>query len=344
MAEGGKKPNSSDHKDGDGESFLGKIGNFIRHMSSSLEGDAGEKVLDSCTPEGFVHYLKSHKCSNVIVMTGAGISTSAGIPDFRSPETGLYHKLEAFNLPYPQAVFEINYFRENPKPFFTLAKELYPDRFKPTLTHYFIRLLHEKNLLLRNYTQNIDTLEHRANIPADKIVEAHGTFYTSHCTTLGCNKPYTLEWMKEKIFEDSIPVCDACKGVVKPDIVFFGESLPPRFFKCVVEDFPKCDCLIVMGTSLVVQPFALFADKVGAAVPRLLINKEPTGVFQLQEDTNQRNVFMAGTCDEGCQKLAELLGWKHELEKLMAGELKQLDVVHPDVNDNSSKEMEIVGQ
>lgn len=51
------------------------LGNFIRHMSSSLEGDAGEKVLDSCTPEGFVHYLKSHKCSNVIVMTGAGIST-----------------------------------------------------------------------------------------------------------------------------------------------------------------------------------------------------------------------------------------------------------------------------
>lgn len=104
--------------------------------------------------------------------------------------------------------------------------------------------------------------------------------------------------------------------------------------------------------------------RVGAAVPRLLINKEPTGVFQLQEDTNQRNVFMAGTCDEGCQKLAELLGWKvrmkfffilanrcqqlktfqHELEKLMAGELKQLDVVHPDVNDNNSKEMEIVRQ
>lgn len=74
--------------------------------------------------------------------------TAAGIPDFRSPETGLYHNLQKYNLPEPQAIFEINFFRQNPKPFFTLAKELFPGKFKPTVSHYFIRLLHEKGEVL----------------------------------------------------------------------------------------------------------------------------------------------------------------------------------------------------
>lgn len=75
-----------------------------------------------------------------------------------------------------------------------LAKELYPGSFKPTVCHYFIRLLCEKGLLLRHYTQNIDTLERVAGIPSEKLVEAHGTFHTGHC--LECRKEYQLEWMK----------------------------------------------------------------------------------------------------------------------------------------------------
>jgi len=78
---------------------------------------------------------------------------AAGIPDFRSPGSGLYHNLEKYNLPHPQAIFDIDYFRDNPKPFFVLAKELYPNFIKPTPCHYFIRLLHEKGLLLRHFTQ-----------------------------------------------------------------------------------------------------------------------------------------------------------------------------------------------
>jgi len=97
-------------------------------------------------------------------------------------------------LPHPQAVFDIDFFQENPKPFFALAKELYPGSFKPTASHYFVKLLHDKGLLLRHYTQNIDTLERVSGIPGDKIVEAHGTFHTSHC--LECEKEYELAWMK----------------------------------------------------------------------------------------------------------------------------------------------------
>ena len=79
---------------------------------------------------------------------------------FSTPGTGLYDNLQKYNLPYPEAVFDLAYFYRNPEPFFKLAQELYPSgRLRPNLAHYFVRLLHEKNLLLRMYTQNIDGFE-----------------------------------------------------------------------------------------------------------------------------------------------------------------------------------------
>ncbi|XP_063831498.1 NAD-dependent protein deacetylase sirtuin-2-like [Ostrinia nubilalis] len=297
---------------------------------------SSEKVLDEVNLDGIVNWIKSDKCKNVITLSGAGISTAAGIPDFRSPETGLYHNLQKYNLPEPQAIFEINFFRQNPKPFFALAKEMYPGNFKPTKSHYFIRLLHEKGLLLRHYTQNIDTLERRADIPDDKLVEAHGTFYTSHC--LDCRKEYTLDYVKDRIFADEIPICTECPGVVKPDIVFFGESLPERFQRCLHEDFGQCDMLIIMGSSLEVQPFASLIDMVPEWCPRLLINREKAGVrspilrlwgmsggLQFDEDAT-RDVALLGDCDDGCQDLADRLGWGDELRALVAREHERLDL------------------
>ncbi|KAJ8874421.1 hypothetical protein PR048_025270 [Dryococelus australis] len=81
------------------------------------------------------------------------VLTASGIPDFRSPSTGLYDNLKKYNLPYPEAIITLTYFKSHPEPFFSLAKELLPAKFKPSPCHYFIRLLHEKGLLLRHYTQ-----------------------------------------------------------------------------------------------------------------------------------------------------------------------------------------------
>ncbi|XP_025930376.1 NAD-dependent protein deacetylase sirtuin-2, partial [Apteryx rowi] len=124
------------------------------------------------------------------------VLAAAGIPDFRSPGTGLYANLQSYKLPYPEAIFEINFFKQHPEPFFALAKELYPGQFKPTVCHYFMRLLKEKGLLLRCYTQNIDTLERVAGLEPDELVEAHGTFFTSHCLRSSCRQQYSLDWMK----------------------------------------------------------------------------------------------------------------------------------------------------
>ncbi|XP_066913247.1 NAD-dependent protein deacetylase sirtuin-2-like [Clytia hemisphaerica] len=292
-------------------------------ISTNQTEEKHEKVISSLTIEGIAEHIRELRCKNIIVMTGAGISTSAGIPDFRSPGTGLYSKLEKYNLPYPQAIFELDYFKENPDPFFLLAKELYPGNFQPTPSHRFIKLLHENGLLLRNYTQNIDGLEVVAGVPQDKIVAAHGTFMTSHC--IGCEKEYSESWMKEKIFASELPICESCGGTVKPDIVFFGENLPLRFFTCMGQDFRKADLLIVMGTSLTVQPFASLINRVGDHVPRLLINKEKcgqsffSGGFDFDGPNSYRDVALLGDCDEGCSKLSELLGWKDDLERLMEG-------------------------
>ncbi|EMP27833.1 NAD-dependent deacetylase sirtuin-2 [Chelonia mydas] len=377
---------------------------FLRNLLSrtlGLGSEKPEKVLDELTLDGVSRFMQSEKCRNVVCIVGAGISTSAGIPDFRSPGTGLYANLQSYNLPYPEAIFEINYFKQHPEPFFALARELYPGQFKPTVCHYFIRLLKEKGLLLRCYTQNIDTLERVAGLDQEDLVEAHGTFFTSHCLGSSCKKKYTLDWMKEKIFSTVTPKCDKCQSLVKPDIVFFGENLPPRFFTlmqsdfqkvdlliimgtslqvqpfaslvsrvaagstaltpcpptvCSLQDFQKVDLLIIMGTSLQVQPFASLVSRVPTNTPRLLINKEKTGQVRPfsvpgscgdgllersdpfmslmglstgmdfdSEKAYRQDVAWLGECDQGCTALAELLGWKNELEALVKKEHSAID-------------------
>ncbi|KAJ2794267.1 NAD-dependent protein deacetylase sirtuin-2 [Coemansia guatemalensis] len=294
---------------------------LLQSGKTSLFGNA------SSTLDSIARMIRSGSVKKVIVMAGAGISTSAGIPDFRSPGMGLYANLREYKLPYPEAIFTIDYFRKNPKPFYVLAKELYPGQFVPTLSHFFVSMLAKKGLLLRHYTQNIDCLERAAGVGSDLIVEAHGSFHEAHCISDRCRKEYAQDWVKEQILSDTIPRCSACKSLVKPDITFFGEGLPSRFFELLEEDFDACDLLIVMGTSLQVQPFASLTNRVRDSVPRLLINRERVGEAKmrgpgfdfdgrLDRKALHRDALVLGDCDEACLRFSECLGWTVELVKL----------------------------
>nr|XP_034185859.1 NAD-dependent protein deacetylase Sirt2 isoform X3 [Osmia lignaria] len=343
-----KKPNeesvqsSSEQEEVEEESEMEKVRRYLAQKlrlfdSSDYSEQSQQKVLREVNLDGIIEYIKENENCKIVTMAGAGISTSAGIPDFRSPSSGLYHNLEKYNLPHPQAIFELDFFMENPEPFFALARELLPEGFKPTPCHYFIRLLWEKGLLLRHYTQNIDTLERMAGLPPEKLVEAHGTFHTGRC--LQCRAPYTLPWMKsKKIIEGVVPKCEECnEGVVKPDIVFFGELLPERFHYLADRDFAEADLLIIMGSSLVVHPFASLVDRVRPNCPRLLINKEKVGMQDrlsrllglrqglIFDSRTGRDVAWLGDCDTGCQLLAEKLGWDEELKDLIKKEHERLE-------------------
>ncbi|TGZ59508.1 hypothetical protein CRM22_009013 [Opisthorchis felineus] len=243
-------------------------------MSSDSETSSGDETEFSRA----VDILAAEHVKRIVVLTGAGISTASGIPDFRTPGSGLYDNLSQYKLPWPEAVFDLEYFYSNPVPFYTLAKELYPTgRYRPNIAHHFLRLLYDQARLLRVYTQNIDSLERMAGIPSDKLVEAHGTFLTATCTV--CRSKVSSKVVKDAIDASTVAKCPECHNVVKPDSVFFGENLPERFWE-YAKDLAQTDLVIVMGTSLEVYPFAGVADSVPRFITRILINRESVGSFR----------------------------------------------------------------
>lgn len=230
------------------------------------------------------------------------------VPDFRSPKTGLYSNLARLKLPYAEAVFDIAYFRNRPEPFYVLAQELYPGKFHPTVSHAFIALLAQKGLLQMLFTQNIDCLERAAGVPSDKIVEAHGSFATQRC--IECKVEFPDDQMRKHVLRGDVPRCKECKGLVKPDITFFGEALP-RAFSEKSHNTAMADLVLIIGTSLTVYPFASLPDMARQKIPRVLFNMEKVGSLGSRVD----DVLELGSCDNGIRKLAALLGWADELEE-----------------------------
>ncbi len=246
----------------------------------------------------------------IIVLTGAGVSVSCGIPDFRSRD-GVYARLAVDfpDLPDPESMFDIHYFRKDPRPFFKFAKEIYPGQFRPSPCHRFIRALERKSKLLRNYTQNIDTLEQVAGI--ERVVQCHGSFATATCTK--CKRKVTADEIRDSIFAQSIPFCTGCepdepteenpnppRGIMKPDIVFFGEGLGDEFHNSIAQDKDDADLLIMIGSSLKVRPVALIPSSVPSHVPQVLINRER--LSHLTPD-----VELLGDCDGIVNQLCHLL-------------------------------------
>lgn len=292
--------------------------------------------------------------SNILVLTGAGISVSAGIPDFRSKK-GIYSRLrDEFGMPEPECMFDIKYFRERPEIFFSFAKELWPGSHSPTITHQFIKCLEDKGKLLRNYTQNIDALEYAAGIK--KVFQCHGSFATASCMT--CKLCVPGDTLQEDVMAQRIAKCPRCWpnnkadeivpetrmshsgdecdeksdnvggeskeissgfegggvegnrperertfGVMKPDIVFFGQQLPDNFDAYFMADKEVADMAIVIGSSLKVHPVASMLENLPPNVPLILINLEVVG------QPHSFDVELLGKCDDICSALCDEVGW-----------------------------------
>lgn len=211
-----------------------------------------------------------NESKNLIVFTGAGISTNSGIPDFRS-KGGLYEMVgKEYTLPYPEAIFDIDYFRKNPKPFYNLSRNLLSEQSRPTACHKLLARLEQESKVSLVITQNIDHLHQKAG--SQNVMECHGTYETGHC--LDCRKEYLLDDYKTTLLQGDIPYCK-CGGYIKPDIVFFGEQLPSEFYS-LCKNPPFSDLILIMGTSLKVQPAAGLALMIAEKVPSIFVNRDAT--------------------------------------------------------------------
>ena len=187
--------------------------------------------------------------SNYIVFFGgAGVSTESGIPDFRS-EGGIFQAINEYGV-RPEVILSHTFFMRNPEVFFQYYKKtlLYPDA-KPNDCHKALAKLEEAGKLKAVITQNIDDLHQRGG--SKTVLELHGTLYRNYC--MKCGKQFDLEYVTA---ENGITRCDACGGIVRPDVVLYEEGLDQDTLHQSVEHISKADLLIVGGTSLNVYPAA----------------------------------------------------------------------------------------
>lgn len=210
-----------------------------------------------------------HEAKRIVAMTGAGISTAAGIPDFRGPN-GLY-TTRRYD---PDRVFDITYFRHNPGMFYRFTRDFISilKSIQPTWTHRFLARLESEGILSGVITQNIDTLHHLAG--SKNIIEVHGSYWNAGCIQCDDFKKTgaTIEWWEEQMTcgpRKPVVVCPFCSGIVKPEVVFFGE--PVRDMDKAEHLVTTCDLLLVLGSSLTVYPAALLPRITSA--PTLIINR-----------------------------------------------------------------------
>ncbi|EIN09435.1 SIR2-domain-containing protein [Punctularia strigosozonata HHB-11173 SS5] len=300
---------------------------FFLKVALSRQLSRRDKLPAYNTVDDAVNLLRNSK--RIIILTGAGISVSCGIPDFRS-ENGLYAMLKQrgeYDLDDPQQI------------------QIYPSNFTPSPCHHFIKFIEDRGQLLRNYTQNIDTLETLAGVK--NVLQCHGSFASASC--IECRTRVPGKDIEDDILRQRIPLCKVCQanaaqaraavaaakkqeqskkkrrksgnpwdgdhsededekgipkvGVMKPDITFFGEKLDDRFDRCLEMDREKVDLLIVIGTSLKVAPVADMILHIPHSVPQILINKTP--VKHINPD-----IVLLGNADDVVVHLCERLGWE----------------------------------
>jgi NAD+-dependent protein deacetylase sirtuin 2 len=304
--------------------------------------------------EDVANFIQSDKCRSIVILAGAGMSVASGIPDFRSAD-GLYATLDADLLTADEAEREAiradptvslqqDMFLQNPYPCLELQREFIlgtrEQRWKATLAHRFIELLHEKTgKLVRHYTQNIDGLEDQCTkLPREKMIAVHGSMDRAECARCQseadfdefCNAVQRqikdLSGKDPTAPKESTPiVCKVCgHNAMKPAIVLFKSSLPKVFFESVPRDIQDVDLLIVIGTSLRVAPACSLVPQVPKTAMRVLVNREPAGAHLgmiFDQTIAKRDYFAQGECDAVFLELMDQLGWIDDLKPLLANDL-----------------------
>ena len=224
-----------------------------------------ERLLDA---------LDGARC--VVAMTGAGVSTLCGIPDFRGPQ-GLYRNPDA------ERIFDIDWFDRDPAVYYRGCRELVYGLgdFRPGPVHEALKMLEDAGRLQGIVTQNIDMLHQKAG--SSNVYEVHGSPILHHCRQCGAERTFDeiramidANGGLERLGSPYVPRCD-CGGAFKPDITFFGESLPEDAFLRSQELAMKADVMLVLGTSLTVYPAASIPQitlRAGGKV--FIVNGQPT--------------------------------------------------------------------
>jgi len=209
---------------------------------------------------------------HAVALTGAGHSTPSGIPDFRSPESGLWTQAD------PMVVASLDGFQRNPQAFYDwirpLAKQMMEAQ--PNAAHIALAEMERSGVLKCVITQNIDELHHKAG--SQNVLELHGSVRQATCTDCRRKVPSAELW-PAFVASGVLPRCPTCDGVLKPNVVLFGELLPMTTLLSAQDEADRCDVMLIAGSSLEIYPAAELptrATQHGAKL--ILVNYEPTHV------------------------------------------------------------------
>jgi len=232
----------------------------------------------------FIKQIKESK--KIVFFGGAGVSTASGIPDFRS-QSGVYNKKLGYSVS-GEEILSIRFLNANPKEFFDFSfNHIYFPEVLPSIAHKFPVFLEENNKDVTVVTQNIDGLHQIAG--SKKVIELHGTQNTATC--LKCNKKYDGKEVLNLRDKDGIPRCTYDNGIVRHDVVLFGQNLNNADISNAIEAISSADMLIVAGTSLNVYPAAgliyYFNGKYLVLVNKERVNIREDNVLIFQDDMNK---------------------------------------------------------
>lgn len=203
-------------------------------------------------------------CKYVVVLTGAGISTESGIPDFRSPVSGLWAKVSPDD-------FTIEKFMSDPHILYQLGVDIFRviTEARPNAAHEAIGELESRGLVKSVITQNIDGLHQKAG--SKNVYEIHGSLRRGTCT--GCHQEQPMEKLLDDVLKGIIPpLCPRCTAPLKPDVTLFGEGMPPAF-QDALDEVRRADGMLAVGSSLVISPANMLPGYVDNLV---IVNREPT--------------------------------------------------------------------